>query len=84
MLQGEVYVVDNDGLTIEGKGSKGRPFRIFLFQSDSPYSITVQDSTDDTIILQGEPKMERILYYRLKESYRLTIFNKVQGRVRFL
>lgn len=80
----EMYDIGPNGITISGKGSKGRPFRIFLFHSTSPYSVTVQDSNDNSIILQGEPKSERILYYRLKESYTMTISNERQGRVKFV
>ena len=69
---------------INGEGTKGRPIRVYLMNSEEPYSISVFDNeTGEKILNYDNCETNRILYYRLKSTQKLIIKNKV-GKLKLL
>ena len=76
--------INQQGLTLEGKGTKGRPFRLYLEPSDTPYFILISDEEGNEVLNYQDCRTGSMLYYRLKDYYNLTVSNLGTGRVKLL
>jgi len=82
---GRYFKVTTKGVEFEGKGTHGRPFRLYLFNSDTPYTVIVHNIEEDSEVMKFEnATTEQMLYYRLKDTCKLIITNTKLGRVKLL
>ena len=79
------FKVTTSGVKFEGKGTHGSPFRIYLFESQTPYTIKIEDVKEACDILKFESaSTDTVLYYRLKDTHELTVTNSKVGRMKLL
>lgn len=84
-MNSKFYCVDTEGVILTGEGTRGKPFRLYLESSNSPYSISIIDNNEGTEVLSyTNCKTEVMLYYRLKDYYQLMITNSGKGRFKIL
>lgn len=77
--------VTKDGVQFEGKGTHGSPFRLYLFESPQPYTVEIYDTKENNRVLTFEDATtEKVLYYRLRDYYTLTVTNPAVGRMKLL
>lgn len=79
------YKVTTSGVKFEGKGTHGSPFRVYLFESPTPYTIKIDDVKEGCEVLNySDACTDKVLYYRLKDTHELIITNSKLGRVKLL
>ena len=85
MEQDNVFKVTGEkDLIISGEGTRGKPIRVFLLYSETPYTIVIKDTEiNENISSYENCKQNTILYYRLRNNNILKIKN-VFGRVKIL
>lgn len=79
------FKTTKDGVKFQGKGTHGTPFRIYLYESQTPYKISVDDIKEDcNVLTYSKAQVGKVLYYRLKDTQELTVSNLKVGRFRLL
>lgn len=81
-----IHTVTNTGVEIKGEGLDGEVFRIYLFpcSPDSTYSVSFIDSNTREVISEATPRLNTLLYYRLKKNMSLFITCDGTGSMRFM
>lgn len=79
--KGFVEIRKNSPLVISGEGLRGRIIRVYLYPSDNLYSLTLEDENKTTYNTLG---VERILYFKLKNSRRIIIENEGNGSAKVM
>ena len=79
--RGFVEIHKNSPLVISGEGLRGRVIRVYLYPSDNIYSLTLEDENKTTY---NTLSVNRILYFKLKNSRRIIIENEGNGSAKVM